>query len=39
MSGFPIIDLVVGMTVIYFLLSIMSSSVVEIIQTISKMVY
>lgn len=36
MSGFPIIDLVVGMIFIFFLLSIMSSSVVEIIQTISK---
>jgi hypothetical protein len=36
MSGFPILDLVVGMIFIYFLLSIISSSVVELILTLSK---
>lgn len=33
MSGFPIIDLVVGMIFLYFLLSIICSSMVEIVQT------
>ena len=36
MSGFPIIDLVVGMIFIYFLLSIICSSVVEIALTYVK---
>lgn len=36
MSGFPIIDLIAGMIFIYFLLSIISSSVVEIILTYVK---
>ena len=36
MSGFPILDLVVGLIFIYFLLSIISSSVVELILTLSK---
>lgn len=33
MSGFPIVDLVVGMIFIYFLLSIISSSAVEMVMT------
>ncbi|OLY93998.1 hypothetical protein SAMN05444008_110194 [Cnuella takakiae] len=33
MSGFPIVDLVIGMIFLYFLLSIICSSMVEIIQT------
>jgi uncharacterized protein YjbJ (UPF0337 family) len=33
MSGFPILDLVIGMIFIYFLLSIISSSAVEMIMT------
>lgn len=36
MSGFPILDLVVGLIFIYFLLSIISSSIVELILTLSK---
>jgi hypothetical protein len=36
MSGFPIVDLVVGIIFIYFLLSIISSSAVEIILTMGK---
>ncbi|HEX5149923.1 MAG TPA: hypothetical protein VFW07_00665 [Parafilimonas sp.] len=36
MSGFPILDLVVGMIFIYFLLSIICSSVVEIMLTVAK---
>lgn len=35
MSGFPILDLVIGLFFIFFLLSIISSSVVEIILTIA----
>jgi hypothetical protein len=36
MSGFPILDLVVGIIFVYFLLSIISSSLVEIILTALK---
>ena len=36
MSGFPILDLVVGIIFVYFLLSIISSSAVEIVLTIVK---
>lgn len=36
MSGFPILDLVVGMIFIYFLLSILSSAAVEMIMTTQK---
>jgi hypothetical protein len=36
MSGFPILDLVVGMIFVYFLLSIISSSAVEIVLTAKK---
>lgn len=36
MSSFPILDLVIGMIFIYFLLSIICSSMVEIVQTIVK---
>jgi hypothetical protein len=37
MSGFPILDLVVGIIFIYFLLSIVSSSMIEIILTATKL--
>ncbi|HUC82003.1 MAG TPA: hypothetical protein VMR70_13890 [Flavisolibacter sp.] len=36
MSGFPILDLVLGIIFIYFLLSIISSSVVEIVMTVKR---
>jgi hypothetical protein len=36
MSGFPILDLVIGMIFIYFILSIISSTVVEIILTAKR---
>ncbi|HVX24724.1 MAG TPA: hypothetical protein VHB70_00175 [Parafilimonas sp.] len=36
MSGFPIIDLIAGMIFVYFLLSIICSSVVEMILTVVK---
>jgi hypothetical protein len=36
MSGFPILDLVIGMIFIYFLLSVISSSAVEMIITAAK---
>jgi hypothetical protein len=36
MSGFPILDLVIGMIFIYFLLSVISSSAVEMILTAAK---
>ena len=36
MSGFPILDLVIGMIFIYFLLSIITSSAVEVVLTIFK---
>ena len=37
MSGFPILDLILGMIFVYFMLSIVSSSAVEIILTIFKL--
>lgn len=37
MSGFPILDLVVGLIFIYFLLSIVSSSALEIVLTVFKL--
>ncbi len=36
MSGFPILDLVAGIIFIFFLLSVISSSVVEVIMTLSR---
>jgi hypothetical protein len=36
MSGFPILDLILGIIFIYFLLSIISSSVVEIVMTVKR---
>ncbi|NCI48390.1 hypothetical protein GWC95_00555 [Sediminibacterium roseum] len=37
MSGFPILDLVVGIIFVYFLLSIVSSSMIEIVMTATKL--
>jgi hypothetical protein len=36
MTGFPILDLVAGMIFIFFLLSVISSSIVEVFMTLSK---
>ena len=36
MSGFPIVDLVIGMIFVFFMLSIISSSVVEMLLTVAK---